>query len=483
MTPVFEKATRESEVGRTAIDASARLPVLAFFLSAVFWLVAGSLLGLLSAWKMTCPAFLDGAAWLTFGRLRPAHLNAVAYGWASLAGIGTGLWIMARLCRVRINEPRLLFIAVIFWNLGLLAGILGILGGDSRSIEWLELPGYSSILIFAAFALVGFQTSIMFLGRKPGAAYISQWYLFAAFLWFPWMYATANTLLVWQPVPGSAQPAINWWFAENLTSLWFVPLGLAAAFYMIPKILGRPLYSSSLGLLGFWSLAVVSGWSGMQHLIGGPAPSWMTTVSAAAGMMTCIAVAAVAVNLHLTMRGNFEALRWSPALRFMVFGAIAYTLTAMQGLLMAWPAFNTVTHFTDFTIGHAHLGLCGFFSMVMFGAMYFIVPRLTGGEWPSAALIRWHFRLAVAGLALMAGALALGGLLQGLAQYDPEAPFKTSVEFVTPFRWIRGASGFLLLAADLTFAVHFARMLLSPACGRSGPTLLAEPGKPDDTNP
>ena len=221
----------------------------------------------------------------------------------------------------------------------------------------------------------------------------------------------------------------------------------------------------------------------MQHLIGGPAPSWMSAVSTAAGILACVPVAAVVVNLHQTMRGNFDALRWSPALRFTVFGAIAYTATAIQGLLMAWPAFNSVAHFSDFTVGHAHLGFYAFFSMVMFGAMYFITPRLTGGEWPSAAMIRWHFRLSVAGIILMFGALTLGGLLQGLALSDPDASFKTSVEFATPFRWIRGASGFLLLTAHVTFTVLFVRMIFRPARGGNGATLLADPAESDSTIP
>ena len=472
MTPIDHPSPAQE---RAAIDASTRLPVLAFFASAVFWLVLGSLLGLISAWKLVCPTLLDGQGWLTFGRLRPAHLNAVAYGWASLAGIGTGIWIMARLCRARLRQPGLLFIAAVFWNLGLLAGLLGILSGESRSAEWLELPGYASTLLFVAFALIGIWTIEMFRCRQPGTVSISEWYLFAALLWFPWTYATGNFLLVWQPAPGPAQPAINWWFAENLISLWFVPMGLASAYYMIPKIIGRPVHSNALGLLGFWSLAAVCAWSGMQHLIGGPVPAWMTTASVAAGLMTCIPVIAVAANFHLTMRGRFEVLRWSPALRFTVFGAVSYTLSCFQGILMAVPSINTLTHFTDFTSGHAHLALFGFFSMVVFGAMYFIMPRLIGGEWPSETMIRWHFRLSVSGIALMLGALTLGGLLQGLALYDPDASFKTSVEFASPFRWISGAAGILLLAANSTFAMHFLRMLLRPSRGPSGATLLASP--------
>ena len=478
MTCSTENISSASE--RAAIDASARLPVLAFFISAVCWLVIGSVLGLICAWKMVYPALLDGQAWLTFGRLMPAHLNAIIYGWASLAGIGTCLWITARLCRVSVQQPAIVLIAAIFWNLGLLAGIIDILSGESSSTAWFELPGYASILLIVAFACISISTINMLRCRKQEFIPISAWYVFAAFLWFPWIYSTANILLIWQPAPGPAQPPINWWFTQSLLSLWFVPMGLASAYYFIPKILGRPVYSMALALLGFWSLAIVSVWSGMQHLIGGPVPSWMPAASGTAAMMTCLPIMAVSVNFHLTMRNHFDAIRWSPVLRFTVFGAIAYAVSGLQGILMVVPSFNTVTHFTDFTSGHAHLGIYGFFSMTIFGAMYFIMPRLTAGEWPSTRMIRWHFWLAVAGTALMFGALSLGGLLQGLALYDPDASFKTSVEFAAPFRWMSGIAGFLLLAANIIFCISFSRKLLNTSSVQVGATLLTDPDETEN---
>ena len=460
---------------RAEIDASTRGPVLLFFGSAVFWLLVGSVLGLLAAWKMTHPGLLDSVAFLTFGRIRPAHLNAVTYGWASQAGIGAGLWLMARLCRVRLMRSKLLVSAVIFWNVGILVGVLGILAGEGRSIEWLEFPGYATSILFIAYACIGVWAVIMFRYRRPGHIYVSQWYLLAAFLWFPWMYATANILLVWQPVQGPAQGAVNWWFAHNLLGLWFTPVGLASAYYMIPKILGRPIYGYSLSILGFWSLAVFSSWNGMHHLIGGPFPAWMISASVAASVLMFIPVVAVAINLHMTMSGHFGALKWSPTLRFTVFGAITYTVVSLQGGSMSIPSLNAVTHFTDYTIGHSHLGMVGFFSMMMFGAMYYIVPRLVGWEWPSATMIRWHFWLVAIGVLLMAGSLMIGGLLQGLAQYDPTVSFRSSLEYATPFRVVRGISGFLLLAGHLVFAALFVQMLLKSGPRKEGPALFAVP--------
>ncbi len=462
---------------RAEIDASTRVPVLLFFGSAIFWLLVGSLLGVISAWKMTHPGFLDSMAWLTFGRLRPAHLNTVIYGWASAAGIGTGLWLMARLCRIPLMHSKLLISAAVFWNIGVLVGVLGILAGDSRSIEWLEFPGYATPILFIAYAFIGIWAVIMFRYRRPGHVYVSQWYLFAAFLWFPWLYATANILLVWQPIQGSAQGAVNWWFAHNVLGLWFTPIGLASAYYMIPKVIGRPIHSYYLSILGFWSLALFYSWNGMHHLIGGPFPAWMISASVVASIMMFIPVVTVAINHHMTMQGHFDALKWSPTLRFTVFGAMTYTLVSLQGSSMAIPSLNTVTHFTDYTIGHSHLGLYGFFTMMMFGAMYYIVPRLTGWEWPSATMIRWHFWLVATGILMMVGALSLGGILQGLALYDPTVSFKSSLDYVTPFRIVRGISGFLLLAGHLVFAVLFCLMLLKIGRRREGPALFAEPKK------
>ncbi len=466
-------ATRD-DFERAAIDRSLRGPVLFFFGSGVAWLLVGSLLGTLAALKISFPHVLDSAAWLTFGRVRPAHLNIVVYGWASSVGLGVGIWLMARLCRVALRHRGWLLAAGVAWNVGVAAGVAGILAGQSRSIEWLEFPGWATPVLFVAYALIGGWGVTMFRFRRPGHVYVSQWYLLAAFLWFPWLYATANILLIWRPVAGSVTGAVNWWYGHNILGLWFTPIGLASAYYMIPKVLGRPVHSYYLSILGFWSLALFYSWNGMHHLIGGPFPAWMVSASVVASVMMFIPVIAVAINHHLTMRGHFDYLKWSPTLRFTVFGAVAYTVVSFQGSLMAIPTLNNLTHFTDYTVGHAHLGLYGFFTMTMFGAMYYIVPRLVGWEWPSAAMIRWHFWLAAAGIGLMFASLTIGGFLQGLELNDPGSPFANSLAVVAPFRHTRILGGMLMGAAHLVFAVLFIRMLRRHGGSREEPTLLAK---------
>ncbi len=460
---------------RYEIDRSLRTPVLLFFGTAIFWLLIGSILGTLAAFKMNYPELLDANSWLTFGRIRPAHLNVVAYGWASTAGLGVAIWLMARLCRVPLRNQSLIISAALIWNVGILIGTLAILAGDSRSIEWLEFPGYVTPILFVAYSLVAVWAIVMFRFRRPGHVYVSQWYLLAAILWFPWLFATANIMLIWQPVQGSAQAAVNWWFGHNVLGLWFTPIGLASAYYFIPKVIGRPIHSYYLSILGFWSLALFYSWNGMHHLIGGPFPAWMISAAVVASIMMFIPVITVAINHHMTMRGNFAYLKWSPTLRFTVFGAMTYTLVSFQGSSMAIPTLNSITHFTDYTIGHSHLGVYGFFTMMMFGAMYYIIPRLTGWEWPSASLIRWHFWLAAVGIILMVVSLSIGGVIQGFALRDVEVAFMSSLHLASPFRYVRSISGLILTAAHVIFAINFTLMLLRAGEQKKSPTLFGKP--------
>lgn len=474
-------STRKDFSERSLIDQSCRAPVLFFYTSAVLWLLLGTLLGFLASYKMHEPAFWDAWAPLNFGRIRPAHLNVVAYGWATQAGLGTAIWLMARLSRTTLANGWMLIVANVFYNLGLTVGIIGILFGSSTSVEWLEMPGYASFIMFISFALVAIWGIHMVVRRREGHIYVSQWYLFAALFWFPWLFATANILLHTFQLSGVSMAATNWWYGHNVLGLWFTPIGLASAYYFIPKVVGRPVYSYYLSALGFWSLALFYSWNGMHHLIGGPFPAWLVTASIVASFMMVIPVVVVAINHHMTMKGSFHLLKYSPTLRFTVVGAMAYTLVSLQGISMSSRTLNEFTHFTHHTIGHSHLGLYAFFSMVMFGAMYYIVPRLVGCEWRSAMMIKIHFWMAFYGIALMFGALTAGGFAQGFSLENPAIPFNQVVEGTIPYLVARTWSGVMLTIAHFVFAIHFALMLFrlgkqqgSPTMFQDSPTALEE---------
>lgn len=463
---------RDEVLRRAEIDASCRLPVMAFFASSVVWLVVGSLLALVASWKLHSPEFLADFSWLTFGRVRPAHLTVVAYGWASMAGIGALLWLEARLCRAALPLQGLLLGACALWNVAVAGGTIEILAGRGTSVEWLEIPPFWAGLLAVVFLLVTVASMMMFAARRVSHIYVSQWYLFGAVLWFPFLYVMANWLIHMNVVRGVTQAATNWWFAHNVLGLWLTPIGLAAVYYLLPKILGVPIYSYHLSLLGFWTLALFYNWAGTHHLIGGPLPAWLVTVGVVGSVMMLIPVATVAINHHMTTKGHFARLKDSPTLRFTVFGAMSYTAVSVQGSLTALRSVNEVVHFTHYTVAHAHLGVYAFYSMAVWAAMYYAIPRLTGREWPSARLIAVHFWCAAVGMALYWIGLTWAGVEQGLQMNDADVAFLDVVRYTVPYLWSRSLAGVLMTAGHLVFAWHLLRVLLPGERLVRGPALF-----------
>jgi cytochrome c oxidase cbb3-type subunit I len=454
---------------RERADQSTSLVVGVCLTLSVMWLVLASLAGLVSSLKMHMPDWLTQYAWLTFGRIRPIHLNLVGYGWCSLAGIGVAIWLVPRLLKTELVGAKYALVGGALWSVGVFLGTVAIALGYSDGLEWLEYPWQIDILLVVGGALVGSPLWLTLLQRKVKHLYVSVWYIAAGLLWFPILFLIAN-------FPGLhfgvQQATMNWWFGHNVLGLWFTPLGLAAAYYFIPKVLGKPIHSYNLSLLGFWSLAFFYSQVGGHHLIGGPVPSWLITISIVQSMMMVIPVFAVAVNQHMTVLGNFRALIYSPTLRFIVLGAMMYTAASVQGSLEALRAVNTVTHFTHYTVAHAHLGLYGFFTMIMFGSIYFIMPRVMNWEWPYPRLISLHFWLVLVGFAIYFIGLSIGGWLQGLAMLDAKTPFMQSVTLTLPYLKARSVGGSLMTLGHLVFAVHFFAMGWKFGPRRLGAALL-----------
>ena len=457
---------------RQDIDISAARVVLAWYIGAVFWLLVGSALALVASVKMHAPYFLADTAWLTFGRVRPAHLNTVIYGWASMSGVGTLLWLQARLARVRLPYRGALMLFSFYWHIGVAWGTWQILAGRSAGVEWLEFPGQAAVPLGGAFVLLFVTSVTMLLRRRSEHVYVSQWYLFGASLWFPCLYVAAMLLMHATGASGMVKGIGNWWYAHNVLGLWLTPIGVASAYYTLPKILGRPVHSYHLSVLGFWTLALFYNWAGTHHLIGGPLPAWLVTVGIVGSLMMFVPVITVAINHHLTMVGHFHRLASSPSLRFTVVGAMIYTLVSLQGSLTALRSVNRVTHFTHYTIAHAHLGVYGFYSMIMFGSLYYVVPRLTGNEWASAGLIRVHFWGATLGLGLYVGALTVGGIFQGLQLNLGDGPFMQVVARTSPYLQWRSVAGLAMTLSHLSFAVLMWRIVRGRRRAALGPTLF-----------
>lgn len=454
---------------RARADASSA-PLVFFLLCCSFvWLLVASAAGLTASIKLHEPDWLTQQGWLTFGRIRTLHLNAVAYGWAPMAGLGIAMFVLPRLLKTTLVGGRYAFMGAALWNAGLVAGLGAIAVGLADGLEWLEIPWQVDVLFVLGGALMGFPLVLTLLQRRVHHLYVSIWYMGCALFWFPVLFLVAN-------IPGLhrgvQEAAMNWWFAHNVLGLFYTPLALASIYYFLPKIIGRPVQSYNLSLLGFWGLAFFYGQVGGHHLVGGPVPAWMVTLSIVQSMMMLIPVLAFTVNMHGTLKGRMAALRYSPTLRFIGFGGLMYTLSSVQGAFEALRTLNVVVHFTHHTVGHAHLGMYGFVTMVFFGAMYFVLPRVTGREWPSPWLIGAHFWLAAIGISIYFVSLSHGGWLQGLAMLDAARPFMESVTLTIPYLKARSIGGALMVLGHVAFVVHFGWLLFGKPSGRQQPTLL-----------
>ncbi len=460
--------TQKELSDRLIADKSTALPTFVCLLTAMCWLIVGSAAAIIASIKLHEPDWLVSQAWLTFGRMRSIHLNSVIYGWASMAGVGVSLWLIPRLLKTPLVGAKFVYWGAIIWHVALMCGVAAIGAGYTDGMEWLEMPWQVDIFIVLGGALMGLPLFLTLANRKVDHLYVSVWYIGAALIWFPILFFIANIPDLHFGVQGAA---MNWWYGHNALGLWFTPIGLGAAYYFIPKVLGRPIYSYNLSLLGFWCLAFFYSQVGGHHLIGGPLPTWMVTLSIVQSMMMIIPVFAVAVNHHMTVGGNIKAVIHSPTLRFIVLGSMLYVAASVQGSLEALRSVNVITHFTHYTVAHAHLGMYGFFTLVMFGSIYFIMPRIVDWEWPHPWMISAHFWLVALGFAVYFIGLTTGGWLQGVAMVDATKPFMDSVAVTLPYLKSRSVGGGLMVLGHLIFMIHF--ILISLRYGtKKEPALL-----------
>ncbi|MEM9157481.1 MAG: cbb3-type cytochrome c oxidase subunit I [Verrucomicrobiota bacterium] len=454
---------KNDPASRRDSDASTALITRYLLASSCVWLVLGSFFGLAASLKFNFPDWLNQDYEFTFGVLRALHLNLVIYGWVSMAGMGVSIWLIPRLLKTTLASQSLAIVGGHLWNLGLIIGVFALFAGMTDGVEWLEFPWKTDLLFALGGALIGLPILSTIRRRKVHHLYVSVWYIGAAFVWFPFLFIIAN-LPIYE---GTQHAIVNWWYAHNVLGLWITPFGLGAAYYFIPKVIGKPIHSYQLSLLGFWALALFYSQVGLHHLIGGPVPTWLVSLSVVSSVMMLIPVAAVAINHHRTMWGHFRALRFSPTLLFVVTGAIMYTLVSAQGSAQSLRIVNMTTHFTHATVAHAHLGVYGFASFILFGAIYFIFPRLSGRNWISQRLIFTHYLLSLFGIILYGGVFFYGGVIQGIQMQNSDIGFSEVVANTKPYLWVRSLAGGLMTLAHLVFALHIWWVWYAPKTKKS----------------
>jgi cytochrome c oxidase cbb3-type subunit 1 len=459
-----------------AVDASVRWPVLVCFLTAVHWMVVGTFL-LVYASSLTHPQdsfpilglFVDlsnNFSMFTYGRVWPAAVDALVYGWASTAGLGLAIWLLARMSRAPACSPAALMTAVIFWNLGVAIGLSGIFLGDSTGVELLEFPYYASWVLWLAYAVFALWAVATYLGRRSGHDHIAQAWVLVALFAFPWLYGAGSTLLSSHPLPGSGvvQEIIGAWSVHGIYTLWLAPLGLGLLYYLIPKISGIGIRYGNMAQLAFWTWIIFAPWTGVHDLVGGPFPAETVTVGLVLSGLIFIPVALIGMNLVSTSFAAEEKQGHHGGIvfPFLVLAAVLFVVAGISEQLLSIRSANELLRFTMFRECNAFLWVYGFFSFVVFGSIYYIVPRLLDFGWRSSLLVRIHYYTSLYGILLVIAMLGFGGVMQGntLENTNPEVTIATATGVVGSFHIAATMCISLIAIGNGIFALHLGWMLI-----------------------
>ena len=448
-------------------EASLRGPFLLFFVSAVVWLLAASVLGVIAALDLgSMVGVLRDCAWFTPGRIATAQQDLFIYGWGFNAFFALNLWLLAQLGRFEFRNGWLAQLGGVAWNLALTYGIARVFAGDMTGYRLLDFPREVGPVLAVAFLLAGFWPIVAFARRPTGHTFASQWFVVGASFAFPLIYLLAQLLVLWQPASGVVQALAHSWFIANLLQLWFGASALAAIYYFLPKVLERTLTGYYLAPVAFWTFFLFAGWTGPASLVGSPVPLWLQSTGVVAAAMMLIPVIIVAINVHgtLSSQGGWARAWNDTTLRFVSFGAVAFTLAGVLGGVFAFRSMSAVVRFTSFATGLEQLLVYGCASMVVFGASYFILPRLTGALWPSAKLVHVHFWATALGFLAAVVAWLVGGWQNGQLLANPAVAYADILRAGASWCLVLKISAVLLLVGHVAFALNaFGMILKAPA--------------------
>ncbi|MBW7916733.1 MAG: cbb3-type cytochrome c oxidase subunit I [Trueperaceae bacterium] len=418
--------------------------------AATFWLIWGTLVGLYLSYKFAAPD-VDHISWLSYGRLRPVHTNTVFWGWSSLAMIAAALYVVPRTSMRRLWSYPLAWVAFWLINVSVLAGDVMLMAGiNNAGQEYREYIWPVQLVFAVGVILVAYNLARTIADRGIEEIYISNWYIMAAFLW-------TIPLVVFAYIPfyqqnAISQTVIQGYYMHMGVGMWFTPFVLGLTYYVLPKLLNKPIYSYSLGVLAFWAQLIFYTMIGAHHFIFAPTPWWIQTVAIIFSVAMIITLAAGTGNFLLTMRGEGRTIARSYSLPFILAGVISYFLFSAQGSLEAIRSLQGIWHFTNYTVAHSHLTMYGFVVLLIWGALYGLLPRLTGHE-PPAFWVGVHFWFAVVGLTLYSFALMIGGSVQGLS-WMSGSPFIESVKAMASFWLWRAVGGTLMFLSHIIFAFN-----------------------------
>jgi len=443
-SPIYDEKQRSNY--RILADHDLIEIVLAYIATSVFWLLFGTFIGLLLGIKFIIPD-LDGLPFLSFGRIRPVHTNAVFWGWTSLAMVGLGYFVVARTSNTKIFNKSMAWTGLILKNLAVLLGTIALMaginngGGEYREYIWPIMALFATGLI-----LTFYNFYKMVANRTTKDIYISNWYIFGACIW-----TIVLTIIGYLPFyqEGLGETIIQGYYMHQGVGMWFMTFTLGLVYYFLPSALNKPIYSYSLGILAFWTQMLFYTLIGTHHFVFSPIPWYLQTIAIVFSGGMFIPVFAGTTNFLMTMKGSFNQIGRSYVLPFMLVGVVFYFIGSVQGSFQAFRFTNFVWHFTDFNVAHSHMTMYGIVSFFLWGSIYALIPKLIGKQ-PNQLFVGVHFWLCFVGLIAYTFALMVGGTAKGLSWIEG-VPFIESVALMVPYWLWRAIGGSFMFFGHIVF--------------------------------
>ncbi|KAB0584064.1 cytochrome-c oxidase, cbb3-type subunit I [Ideonella dechloratans] len=453
-----------------------------FALVAVLYGIVGMLVGVIVASQLAWPELINGIPWLTYGRLRPLHTNAVIFAFGGSVLFATSYHVVQRTCQTALFLPKLAWFTFIGWNLIVLSAVVTLPLGMTSGKEYAELEWPIDIaiaIVWVAYAVVFFGTIGI---RKVRHIYVANWF-FGAFIIAVALLHIVNSAEVpvtlwpmksYSAYAGVQDAMVQWWYGHNAVGFFLTAGFLGIMYYYIPKQAERPVYSYRLSIVHFWALIFTYMWAGPHHLHYTALPDWAQSV----GMIFSLVLLAPSwggmINGIMTLSGAWHKLRDDPILKFLIVSLSFYGMSTFEGPMMSIKTVNALSHYTDWTVGHVHSGALGWVGMVSIGALYHLIPRMFGRKsMYSTRAIELHFWIATIGIVLYIAAMWIAGVMQGLMwrAVNPDGTlvysFVESVKATYPFYVIRVCGGLLYLTGMVIMAWN---TIMTVANGRAVPT-------------
>ncbi len=452
-------------------------PVQFATIAALLWGIAGFLIGVIIAAQLAFPALNFDLPWISFGRLRPLHTSAVIFAFGGNVLIATSFYVVQRTCRARLAGDLSPWFVVLGYNLFIVIAGTGYLLGITQSKEYAEPEWYADLLLTIVWVVYFLVFVATLLKRKEPHIFVANWFYLAFIVTIavlhlvnnasiPVSLASSKSYIVWS---GVQDAMVQWWYGHNAVGFFLTAGFLAIMYYFVPKRVNKPIYSYRLSIIHFWALIFLYIWAGPHHLHYTALPDWAQTLGMTFSIMLWMPSWGGMINGLMTLSGAWDKLRTDPVLRMMVVAVAFYGMSTFEGPVMSIKAVNSLSHYTDWTIGHVHSGALGWVAYISFGAIYCLVPWLWNRkELYSLKLVNWHFWISTLGIVLYITSMWVSGILQGLmwraytALGFLEYSFIESVEAMHPFYVIRLLGGILFLTGALLMVVNIWMTIRGP---------------------